>query len=151
MLDISSAFDTLDQQILLSRLHLIGVRALILSWFTSYLSDRSNNVNIYNYLSSPSPMKYGVPKGSVLGPSLFFIYLYLLPSIIGIINIQISITIYMQMTYNYICFFQLIHQQGPVALEYVWDWPETIPTRIIQRQSLFIGIIGLLWDFVYIF
>ena len=44
MLDISSAFDTLDHTILLSRLHLLGVRDLALSWFTSYLSDRSSSV-----------------------------------------------------------------------------------------------------------
>ena len=83
MLDISSAFDTLDHNILLSRLHLLGVRDLALSWFTSYLFDRSSSVKIYNSLSSPSPMKYGVPQGSVLGPSLFSIYLYPLPSIIS--------------------------------------------------------------------
>ena len=83
MLDISSASDTLDHKMLLSHLHLIGVRDLTLSWFTSYLSDRSSSVKIYNYVSSPSPMKYGVPQGSVLGPSIFSIYLYPLPSIIS--------------------------------------------------------------------
>ena len=79
---MSSASDTLDHQILLSRLHLLGVRYIVLSWFTSYLSDRSSSVKIYNSFSSPSPMKYGVPQGLVLGPSLFSIYLYPLPSII---------------------------------------------------------------------
>ena len=83
MLDISSVFDTLDHKILLSRLHLLGVRYLTLSWFSSYLSDRSSSVNIYNSFSSISPMTYGVPHGSVLGPSLFYIYVYPLPSIIS--------------------------------------------------------------------
>ena len=83
MLNISSSFDTLDHQILLSRLHLLGVRDLALYWFTSYLSDRSRSVNIYNSFSSPSPMKYGFPQGSVIGPSLFSLYLYPLPSIIS--------------------------------------------------------------------
>ena len=46
-------------------------------------SDRSNSVNIYHSLSSPSHMKYGVPQGSVLGLSMFSIYLYQLPSIIS--------------------------------------------------------------------
>ena len=82
MLDISSDYDTLDQKKLLSHLHLLEIRYLALSWFTSYISDRSSSVNIYHYLSSPSPMQYGVPQGSVLGPSLFSIYLYPLPSII---------------------------------------------------------------------
>ena len=83
MLDISSAFDTLDHKIVLSLLHLVGVRYLTLSWFTSYLSDRSSSINIYNSLSSSSPMKYCVLQGSVLGPSLFSIYVYPLPSIIS--------------------------------------------------------------------
>ena len=85
-------------------LYLLGVRYLVLSWFTSYLSYRSSSVKIYNYFSSPSSMKYGVPQRSVLGPSLFYIYLYPLPSLI-------SITINMQMKYYYICFFQLIYNQ----------------------------------------
>ena len=81
MLDISSAFDTLDQHTILSRLYLLGIRDLALSSFTSYLSDRSSSVK-YNYFSSPSPMKYDVPHGSVLGHSLFSIYVYPLPSIL---------------------------------------------------------------------
>ena len=80
MLDISSALYTLDHQILLSRLHLLGVRDL--SWFTSYLSDSISSVQIYNSFSSPYPMKYGVHLGSVLGHLLFSIYLYPVPSII---------------------------------------------------------------------
>ena len=81
MLDISSTFDTLDHQILLSRLHLLGVRDLSSSCVLHiYLTVVA--VNIYNSFSSPSPMKYGVPQGSVLGHSHFYIYLYPLPSII---------------------------------------------------------------------
>ena len=83
MMDIASAFVRLDHNILLSRLHMLGVRDLALSWFTSYISARSSGVKIYNSFSSPSPMKYGVPQGLVLGPSLFSIYLYPLPSIIS--------------------------------------------------------------------
>ena len=83
MMDISSALDTLDHQMLLSRLHLLGVIYLALLWFTSDLSDRSSSVKIYNSFSSLCHMKYGVPQGSVLGLSLFSIYLYPLPSIIS--------------------------------------------------------------------
>ena len=79
----SSAFDTLDHILLLSRLYLLGVKDLAFSLFTSYLADRSSSVKIYNSFSSPSPMKYGVHQGSVLSPSLFSIYLYPLPSIMS--------------------------------------------------------------------
>ena len=76
-------FDMLDHHIILSRLHLLGVRDLTLSWCTSYLSDRSSSVQIYNLFFSLYPMKYDVPQVSVLGPSIFSIYLYPLPSIIS--------------------------------------------------------------------
>ena len=79
MLDISSAFDTLDHQIILSRLHLLGVRDHpshgLLHIYLTIVAD----LKIYN--SSPYPMKYDVPQGSVLDLSLFSIYLYPLPSI----------------------------------------------------------------------
>ena len=81
MMDISCTFDTLDHQILLYRLHLLKVIDLALSWFTSYLSDRSSSVKIYNYLSSPYHVKYGILYGSVLDPSPLPIYLYQLPSV----------------------------------------------------------------------
>ena len=37
---------------------------------------------MYTSFSTPSSNKYGVPRGSVLGPSFFSIYLYPLTSII---------------------------------------------------------------------
>ena len=73
----------LDHQILLSCLHLLGVRYLALLWFTSYLSDHGSSINIYHYLFSHYPIKYGIPQGSVLCPTLCPIYLYPLPSIIS--------------------------------------------------------------------
>ena len=82
MPNISSIFDTLYHNILLSRIYLHGIRDPALTWFTSYLSDCSSSVKLYNSFSSPSPMKYGVPQGLVLGPSLSSIHLYPLPSII---------------------------------------------------------------------
>ena len=45
LLDLSSAFDTIDHQVLITRLQdLIGVSDTALSWFTSYLSDRTQRV-----------------------------------------------------------------------------------------------------------
>ena len=112
MMDISSDFDTIDHTIILSRLHLLGVRDLALKLFTSYISDSSSSVKIYNSFSSPYPMKYGVSQGSVLGH--LFIYLYSLPSIISKYpHILPSIcrwhTSYSIQLYTYL--FPLIHHQ----------------------------------------
>ena len=74
-LDLSAAFDTVDKQILLSRLsRSFGVNATALEWFCSYLSDRTQYVLYDNSKSLVRQMKYGVPQGSVLGPVLFVLY-----------------------------------------------------------------------------
>ena len=75
LLDLSAAFDTIDHQILLSRLQtLYGISGTALSWFESYLSGRTQTVTINNNCSKPTSLRFGVPQGSVLGPILFILY-----------------------------------------------------------------------------
>ena len=52
LLDLSSAFDTIDHGILLERLRSkFGIRGKVLSWFSSYLSGRSQRVMLNGTLS----------------------------------------------------------------------------------------------------
>ena len=74
-LDHSCAFDTVDHDILITRLSSwFGIHGSVLNWFKSYLSSRIFRVKCDNYFSSSCACIYGVPKGSVLGPLLFFMY-----------------------------------------------------------------------------
>ena len=72
MLDLSAAFDTIDQQTLLERLEqyfgIIGNRK---AWVTSYLSERYQTVRVDGELSRPVLMEYSVPQGSVMGPKYY--------------------------------------------------------------------------------
>ena len=58
LIDLSSAFDTVDHQILLNRLRVkFGISGLVLAWFESYLTTRQQIVNIDGTRSSPKILK----------------------------------------------------------------------------------------------
>ena len=89
LLDLSAAFDTIDHAILLSRLkHRYGIKETALRWFNTYLHERTQSVQVDSSRSSPSPVYYGVPQGSILGPVLFTLYTSPLADIIEKHNIK---------------------------------------------------------------
>ena len=67
LIDLSAAFDTVDQTKLLTILYNeIGVTGIAFKWFSSFLKGRMQRVKIRNTYSSESSLPYGVPQGSVL-------------------------------------------------------------------------------------
>lgn len=83
-LDLSAAFDTIDHDILLNRLHeLFGISGEALKWLTSYFQGRAQSVIIGSSVSQEKALTCGVPQGSVLGPKCYCMYTKPVGSIIA--------------------------------------------------------------------
>ena len=73
LIDHEKAFDTINHDILLKKLSIIGFSDHIVKWFQSYLSNRKFTANLENSFSEVSNI-CGVPQGSILDPLLVCIY-----------------------------------------------------------------------------
>ena len=73
-LDVRKAFDSLDHNILLTKLQVLGISGRMLTWFSSYL-DRKQRVRHNGEVSDETKFCCGIPQGSCLGPTLFIFYI----------------------------------------------------------------------------
>jgi hypothetical protein len=84
-LDLTRAYDVVNHSILLDKLECYGIRGTGKAWFESYLSNRSQFVEITHtdyrkstqnsYSSKLRKLHFGILQGSILGPVLFLLYI----------------------------------------------------------------------------
>ena len=82
-LDLSKAFDTVDHNVIKLKLKSLGIKESSVSWFVSYLSNRSQFTSVDGASSDVEHVDSGVPQGSILGPLLFICYINDLPNFAG--------------------------------------------------------------------
>ena len=87
--DLRKAFDTVNHDILLSKINLYGIRNGNLQWCRNYLSDRSQVTLANGKLSNNSNIVCGVPQGSVLGPLFFILYINDVQNAVNGANVQL--------------------------------------------------------------
>jgi hypothetical protein len=81
-IDVKKAFDTVPHRRLLKKLNSYGIQGEILRWIEAFLRDREQSVTINGEKSEAVRVKSGVPQGSVLGPTLFIIYVNDMPEVV---------------------------------------------------------------------
>ena len=82
LIDLQKAFDTINHDILISKMKHLGFSKEATLWFKSYLSNRTFKVHINKTFSESGNLLCGVPQGSILGPLLFLLYINDMPQAI---------------------------------------------------------------------
>ena len=82
-INLQKAFDTLDHSILLEKLYAYGYRGPIFESLMDYLVKRYQYIETVDDRTDKLQINTGVPRGSILGPFLFLVYINDLPSYIG--------------------------------------------------------------------
>jgi len=72
--DFSSAFNAMDADILIHKLHAMGVSKFLINWYQDFLTKRPQQVKYKDALSTVKHLSNGCPQGCVSSPILYIAY-----------------------------------------------------------------------------
>ena len=123
--DFRKAFDSVSHPKLLTKLQAYGISGLLLAWIKDFLQYRSQSVVLANHQSNLIPVISGVPQGSVLGPTLFLLYINDVSLIFQ--NLSVTCKLYADDIKLYSCY--------TVDCQFIPDLAEAIERLFIWSQT----------------
>ena len=136
LLDITKAFDSINHDILITKLENYGFRGHSSVFLRSYLSGRTQFTSLQSCTSDMRTISYGVPQGSILGPLLFLLYI----NDIQYVSREIDLRLFADDTAIFLHHRDpniLIHQ-GKLTMKQIMTWFETNKLSLSIGKSNFI-------------
>jgi ribonuclease P/MRP protein subunit RPP40 len=90
-IDFQKAFDSVSHQKLVKKIECYGVRDDLLAWIKAFLTNRTQAVKVNGCISNNISISSGVPQGSVLGPTLFLLFINDIADIFPCLNIRFKL------------------------------------------------------------
>ena len=144
LLDLSSAFNTINNTILIHRLTSMGITGTAHKWLSSFITNRTSSVLVHSTRSSSRLVIHGVPQGSDLGPILFKIYI--IPLLHLISNSPVSfhtyaddIQLYVKCTEN-VNFAPNIHS-STITTIHNWITIKSLVFNPIKTEVIFLHLL----------
>ncbi len=135
-LDLSKAFDTINHNILVSKLEHHGIRGVPKKWFENYLCNRKQIVKYSGIQSEEMTIKCGVPQGSELGPLLFLLYINNIQSCSELISI-ILFADDTNRLFSHTC-LKTLNEIIPIEMNKITDWLNVNKLSINTTKTKFI-------------